>query len=198
MPYVNKLDQSVSGWELAPIRKKMSIARYGADFKGCHGKTTFIHELGVYACADKDCGKYIEPTAGLKIKGTRLPLEKWADAMVMARQHGQDLSIKVAAENLGISLVTAYRLFTQINALPEFNVGIYPKRPRNEDADRRDTRRIQDGRQRRMGEQNGLMMLSLELEHLDPKLPDDLSKDYRAGLMHGLKWAAKVARQRAT
>jgi hypothetical protein len=193
MPYVNKLDAQINDWNLTPVRKKMSIARYGDDFKGCHGKATLIPEIGVYSCT---CGKFFEPTDGMQIRGTKLPLNTWAEAMALARKHGRNISAKITAENLGVSLVTAYRMLERINSLPEFDLGMGHKRPTRIDLRRAAAHRNAEVHSS-VGEMMGLLSLSVELDGL--KLDDlpNLSKDYRAGLEHGIKWASKLAHKRA-
>lgn len=187
MPYVNKLDRQIGDWNLTPVRRRMSIARYGYDFEGCHGKAELIPEIGVYSCT---CGKFFEPTDGMGLRGTKTPLSKWAAAMELARKHGRNTSARHVAEQVGVSLPTAYRMLRDIDRLPEFDLTV-DRSPHPDDGNGGTTRQRD-----RVFNKNKLLKIADALEGLNPNLPD-LPKDYHAGLMHGLKWAAKVVRREA-
>ena len=198
MAYTKKMDRQVADWDLAPERKRMSLARWGDKLIGCHGEAEFIEAIGLYQCRDTLCGHTFDPLKGLEKYNLRLPYNKLASVMQYASKYGKDISARAVAESVGISLPTTYRLLRALDELPEFNLQMSSVRPG------RPTRLARKPEEYpkpeadiyERGGYDRLMAFAKIMEEFEPRVPT-ISPNEEKMLHSAFKWAAKKAREHA-
>lgn len=198
MAYTKKAHRQTADWDLAPERKRMSLARWPSEFTGCHGKVEFMEAIGFYQCRDTLCGHTFDPLKGLEEYNFRLPFNKLAAVMEIARKFGKNISARAVAESVGLSLPTTYRVLRALDELPEFNLqmsSVRPGRPTRRARELREYPKPEDAIYERGG-YDRLMEFAKIMEEFVPHVPT-LSPEKQEMLHWAFKWAAKKAREHA-
>lgn len=198
MSYIKKMDRQIVDWELAPERKRMSLARWPSEFTGCHGKVEFMEAIGLYQCRDTLCGHSFDPLKGLEKYKFRLPYNKLASIMQYASKYGKDVSARAIAESVGVSLPTTYRVLRALDELPEFDLrmgSVRPGRPTRLARKPEEYPKPEDDIYERGG-YDRLMAFAKILEEFEPHVPT-IPPNEEKMLHSAFKWAAKKAREHA-
>lgn len=123
-----------SEWTDAACREWLWRLRYSpdgrhADCPSC-GRRRRFHRLAarpVYSC--DVCGRQLSPTVGTLFQGSSTSLALWFRAIVLlsdAAAHGETVSIRRLAAELGLSYATARRLRERVSAALEFAAAVQP------------------------------------------------------------------------
>jgi hypothetical protein len=109
--------------KLFAARRKAMEARWPEGFTHCPQCGNPVERLpvvGAFKCVP--CDKITDCFDGMVGQRLRTPIEKIARAMEIVRKYGADTSAKMLAEDIGVSLPTAYTILLRIRAAPEFDI----------------------------------------------------------------------------